>query len=92
MLRILRSVSAAEGNLGQGDDLIPGSRIHKRQRSSQRTVQWRREAATARIVQSLQGQRDFQQETLRGYAETLQGQRSDCVTQFGVTQSLLEQH
>ena len=36
MLRILRSVSTAKGNLGQGDDLIPGSRISKRQRSAQR--------------------------------------------------------
>ena len=30
-------------------------------------------------------------ETLWGYAETFQGQRSDCVTQSGVMQSLPEQ-
>ena len=35
LLRILKCLSCRDGNLDQGDDLILGSRIHKKQRRDQ---------------------------------------------------------
>ena len=75
--------SCRDGNLDEGDDFIPGSRIHNRKRRDQLKD-------SAEEGSSSKDNVTFRK-PFRGYAETLQGQRSDYVTHSGVTQSLPEQ-
>ena len=72
-----------EGNLDQGDDLIPGSRIHNRLRRDQLKDNAKEGNNSSSSKDSAIFRKPF-----RGYTKTLQGQCSDCVTHSGVTQSL----
>ena len=67
MLRILKCFNCREGNLDQGDDLIPGSRIHKRQRRDQL-----KDSAEEGSSNSNRDSVIFRK-PFRGFAETLRG-------------------
>ena len=81
LLRSLKCFSCREVNLDQGDDLIPGSRIHKKQRRDQerqhRGRQQQQTTATAAtaVANGSSSRKDsvIFKKPFRGYAKTLRG-------------------
>ena len=74
MLRILKCFSCREGNLDQGDDLIPRSRIHKKQRRDQeRQHRGRQQQQTANGGDSSSKDSVIFRKPFRAYVETLRG-------------------
>ena len=63
------------GNLDQGDDLISGSRIHKKQRRDQERQRRGRQQQTIAAANGNGGSKDNMifKKPFRGYAETLRG-------------------
>ena len=82
MLRILQCFSCREGNLDQGDDLIPGFRIHEKQRRDQerqrRGRQQQQQTTTTTTADGSSSNNNSKDNVIfrkpfRGYAETLRG-------------------
>ena len=85
--------SCREGNLGQGDDLILGSRINKRQRSAQRGSAEKQESSSRKgnncatqVLRSPSRTAWFVAGNPRRLRRDPKGQCRDSVTQSGVTQ------
>ena len=77
MLRILKCFSCREGNLDQGDDLILGSRIHKKQRRDQERQRRGRQQQQYMAAVASNGNSSknnvIVRKPFRGYAETHRG-------------------